>query len=153
MADREKMAYTAGLFDGEGSVSIRKRRPGLTPRTVAPVFCLLVRLSNTDQAMTDFLLATHGGRVQPCKAQNERWLAQWQWQLDSRRGANFLLTIRPWLITKAADADLAIAFQAEVDSHRRGTPLTAAELQRREAFRDELMGRRHSPGRGGRRAA
>lgn len=138
------LAYAAGLFDGEGSVSIRKRRPGLTHGTVAPVFCLLVRLSSTHEPVVHFLLDHFGGRAQP--GTTSAGNAVWQWQLDSQRGATFLTSIRPWMITKADDADLAVAFQAEVNRHRRGLPLTAEEVASREAFRIQLMSRRGTPG-------
>lgn len=60
---REIVAYTAGLFDGEGCILINRRRYSSDNPTYAgrPQYNLQVVIANTDRDIAEWLQTTFGG--------------------------------------------------------------------------------------------
>jgi hypothetical protein len=93
-------AYCAGLFDGEGHVSICIRKTG----------SLQIQIScyNTVKEALLVLQRCYGGKVRACKRRPNRKqsYAWWAWKQD----AFFALTkMLPWLIIKRRKAKFALA--------------------------------------------
>ncbi len=122
MLERD-IAYTAGLVDGEGCITIHQR-PG---RNYIELF-----ITNTDPRMIGWLHERWGGAATWLYPTNPRHKPRGKWEVAARQAAAILPIIRPYLIVKAAQADLALAYQATMG--RQGTrivpPAQRAERDR-----------------------
>lgn len=102
LPSQDALAYVAGLIDADGSIrfktdhSTQKRVP--RPRVV---------IYNTSAPLIDWLCSTFDhGSVTKGNVGREQVLA---WSITAARDVYALLTaVRPWLIVKADDADIAL---------------------------------------------
>lgn len=88
--------YSAGLFDGEGTVyaAIRQSRTKWRPSP-----CVLVCLANTYRPVLDFMQDRWGGSIYG-KKRKDRHKEQFQWVLASKMAYPFLLEIAPFVVIK-----------------------------------------------------
>jgi len=103
-------AYLAGILDGEGTVMLYMRRDAVAMR---------IMVSNTVQQLLTWIAETTGvgtvgnqypaGRKNNFGASNAK--ATYAWGCNSEAAETVLTQIRPYLIVKAAQADLAIETQ------------------------------------------
>lgn len=118
MTENEKLAYFAGLFDGEGCVHARmatsiqiRLQLGMTHeqtvRSFAETFALPVYL--TRHGNKDFFTAVACGR----------------------RVGEILKLLQPFLVTKTLQAEVGILLAAEMGPPFGGHPLTAPQHSRR----------------------
>jgi hypothetical protein len=87
----EELAYAAGLFDGEGSISLVRQKNN---RSHSPQ----VAVASTDHEVLDWLQKRFGGSIvtkQPYKTNHS---VSYDWRLTDRRALNFLQLIRPFLV-------------------------------------------------------
>lgn len=116
------LAYFAGLFDGEGCISIihqtKKGRPYLT---------LMVQIVNTRPWVCQSFKFTFSGRVIFRKAFRKHWQDYWAWAANGKQALDFLRVIKPYLKLKQGEAEVAIKFQ-EMRSTRKYSCLTEAEM-------------------------
>jgi hypothetical protein len=103
-----RLAYLAGLFEGEGFISL-VRRPGSRGRDG---FSLVVGLNMTDREPLELFADTWGGRV-GCYTGKRKHRPLFLWRLTSRKAVAFLEDVRPFLVSDRiiCKADVAIAFQ------------------------------------------
>ena len=132
-ANPSRLAYIAGLFDGEGCVSIsRKKSTGVNPS-----YGLNVSVSNCHRGVLELLQRIYGGYVKhyiETRPNQRNWFT---WQLSGgKMAASFLADIRPYSIIKAEEIDLALEFALRV------TPktfrLTGEEVFLREGYKTQL---------------
>jgi len=111
--NKEQLAYAAGLFDGEGCVSINKvtakgyKKPG---------FQLRASISMTDERMMmQFQEWFYGGcqyRTRP------RAKDYWMWVVVARGARDFLTKVEPYLVIKKPQALVGIEFQNYRDNNQ-----------------------------------
>lgn len=129
-----ELAYAAGVVDGEGCITIR-----LSSRVKAGrpsmVHALALAVSSIDKPLTDWLCERFGGYCStrtPKRALKEVHT----WRCESKTAANVLRVIRPYLLIKAAQADIALEFQAIIPPRGgRDNKLTWSALEARETYR------------------
>lgn len=102
-----ELAWAAGLFEGEGSISISKP----THRNWGH---LMADVPNTDDQIVRFFVERWGGVVQHHPSRGRR-RAYWRWRTASRQAAAFLRDIRPFVITDRVKGriDHGVAFQEQ----------------------------------------
>jgi len=107
--EKTDLAYMAGLFDGEGCIHIAKLKRPESKRGCH--FGLVATIGMTSEFLLELYHSQFGGSVY-CytKPRGNRKLC-WQWIIRSRQAVAFLKAIRPYLLLKADEADLAIEFQ------------------------------------------
>ncbi len=99
-----------------------------------------VTVTSTDTALTDWLREHFGGTV----AQNHRENAArnykdaWKWQLLARHAGAFLQAVRPYLLIKGRQADVALELRSEMGNGRTN-PITPELFARREALAQEMQ--------------
>lgn len=148
-------AYAAGLYDGEGCVSVYNVRPKARKRPVAlyPHWAIRVAVVNTSIEIAAFLFSTFGGSLDThCKAgyRMAKKDSQ-QWYLSARGDIEWFLNgILPFLRYKTREAELALEFLTGVIPNRKGIRLTDQEVKRRDRVVSSI---RALPGRGKRRIA
>ncbi|MBA7663937.1 hypothetical protein ES703_71985 [subsurface metagenome] len=101
-----EVAYIAGLFDGEGSIFIsRDSRSYNNPGS------LVVSLGMTAREPLDLLSRIFGGRTKTHKRYPPH-NTLYDWRLGSKKAEVFLRIVKPYLIVKKEEANLALSFQA-----------------------------------------
>jgi hypothetical protein len=136
--------YAAGLLDGEGCVQLSKQQFKTYIR-----YQLRVQMRMTNPAPLVELQKEYGGSLclgTPPK--NPKHRPTLTWTIVSREAADFLRRVRPWLIVKAEESDLALEFQDGIPQGQRigkSRGLDAAEWARRERIRIELLKAKHRP--------
>jgi hypothetical protein len=122
------MAYAAGIVDGEGCVAIDRYS-----NKDLPSYCyrLKVRVGNTSIDLIEWLKNTFGGNVKTIKPRSKNNKRAWEWYLAGEPAAKFIKLVRPYLLIKKQQADLAIAFQSE--KRGKGYHLTDENRRKEEA--------------------
>ena len=130
-------AYAAGLIDGEGCIRMTQRGKNGGKAFWSGQFTLMVELTNTSKAMTDWLLERLGGTVSYCKAEPHRNARErWHWRVAANKALYTLDAIWPYVIVKRAQAKLGRRFQRYAQYAGRAQTERVAELHKR--FYDEF---------------
>lgn len=104
----EKNIYFAGLFDGEGCISINKivgekqgyKRPG---------FQLRLSITNTNKEVLEEVQKKFGGKLYTRNRKNSR--TYYDWVVVSKQCIEVLESLKPYLIIKKRQAEIALEFQ------------------------------------------
>jgi len=96
----EDRIYIAALLDGEGSVSVLRRKSGKTRNgnIRTPSRITIVSIANTDRNLVEYMMSTAGGRIYT--RMTSRWgkKAVHTWQIGgSLRCKHFLSVIYPYM--------------------------------------------------------
>lgn len=132
-----ELAYIAGLLDGEGCVTIVASHRKRHHPNWSPEYALHVAISNQFMPALEYLKTTTGlGSIHRGKGNN------FTWNISSQRAAEVLKSLRPFLIIKAKQADIAIKFQSllSVWSHQ---ALTENQIQERAYLKREIISLHH----------
>ena len=97
-----RLAYVAGIFDGEGCVNF-----GRTRRTSF----IRASIVNTYLPLLEALKARFGGDIAP-RRRRGGWKRSYEWRIQWTRAVDFLDAISPWLIVKGRQAAVAFAWNA-----------------------------------------
>jgi DNA-directed RNA polymerase subunit RPC12/RpoP len=136
--DPIKLSYIAGLFDGEGSVSIIKTKPAKEGQSFQ--YALHVTISNQDTDVLYFVKDTLTlGGVHNCRGYNYKWIS------SNRGAAIFLKCLAPYLHIKKDRALIGVEFQSLVtkDFHGLKCGLSKEQLDKREQLRQQVLGLNH----------
>lgn len=128
MKDLE-LAYLAGFFDGEGSITILRNNYNRSARRGNPRYDLCVRISNQYLSILLECQKEFGGSIggsQKCNA--------FYWSISSIKAYNFLVIIEPFIKIKKPQLELAKAFQEMKSRRISRVALTEDELNLYEQF-------------------
>jgi hypothetical protein len=110
-----QLAYVAGFFDGEGSIGIY-RGGGTAGRTLR---CQITQ--NISPQSTDPLTACRERWGGSLAVMNRRLKSPaYNWQVNGPKAMGLLCDLRPFLLLKAAQADVAIEWQQNKPTPGRG---------------------------------
>jgi hypothetical protein len=132
-----ELAYLAGFIDGEGSIQIGRGKWLKMRRGYA----LHLSAKQVDPAPLHMLAAAFGGRVIRVKATQPRRLDHYRWGIVSRQAMAALVALRPYLVVKATQADLAIWYQRTMT--RGGKQVSEWAYAERDAFAEALTEVKH----------
>jgi hypothetical protein len=108
-------AWAAGFIDGEGCIYIHRFR---VRRYARHYYALVVSVGQSGKhgrMCLERLQESYGGRVYhhgPDRRANRQ--EKWNWSIRTAAAAEFLARIRPYLIVKADQADVALEFRSLV---------------------------------------
>jgi len=107
------LAYTAGIIDGEGCLSIHKThdKRGLDIRERYTNKLIVV---STDKPMVDFLKENFGGGISFKKSKNINHLNQYAWQIGGKKAIEIVKLVYPYLIIKKRQADVFIEYEKTI---------------------------------------
>lgn len=128
---RDDLIYTAGFFDGEGSIQILKYKK-LT-RAKAHQYFMQVAVGQNDGATLDWMQERFGGGVYLVRRDGSFY-----WKTSNYAGYVFIKKIAPFLKYKKEQADLAIKFYEERIIPSRRRPVSAIESALREEYLIEM---------------
>ena len=122
------LAYMAGLFDGEGCISLARHSSG----RYYNVACYIVM---TNEYILQLFCFRFGGRVSRKynRPMNPKHQPYWRWSISSRQAYHFLKTIYPYLIIKKPQAEVAFKFIEEHTYHTGSYKLTDKQIALKEA--------------------
>ena len=106
---REKLAYLAGIIDGEGTISIWSNQDSKKRGK----FNLRIYFSSTDKCIIDWVCENFGGYQYANNAPSRKpnWKQAYIWVLDRPRTDWFLKEIHDFLIIKKERCAIAIKFR------------------------------------------
>jgi hypothetical protein len=86
-----EIAYTAGLFDGEGSISLvcNRRNRSHSPQ---------IAIASNDREVLSWFQKRWGGSIVTKQPRKPTHSVSYDWRLTDRRALAFLRTIRPFLV-------------------------------------------------------
>lgn len=87
----EKHAYTAGLIDGEGTITLSYIHKADKFRS--PV----ISVSSTTHELLDFLKSTYGGSISPHKTYKQHYKQSWSWKVNYNFALKFLELVLPYM--------------------------------------------------------
>ncbi|MDI6770871.1 MAG: LAGLIDADG family homing endonuclease [Anaerolineales bacterium] len=90
MVDVE-LAYAAGLFDGEGSLSLVRQHGNRWPSPQ-------VSVASTDYEVVHWFQVRFGGSIVTKQPRMSTHSVSYDWRLTDRRALTFLEAIRPYLV-------------------------------------------------------
>lgn len=101
-----EIGYLAGIIDGEGCITITRQKPGTGGRKNWS-YRLYLKVTMGHRETVDRLREMTGvGSVHEQKTAH--WNTAWSWIVSTRDAQGILELVRPHLITKAIEADLAL---------------------------------------------
>lgn len=116
----EKLAYLAGIIDGEGSIMLWKSE--IDPKRRGQ-FNLRINVTSTDKCLTDWLYENFGGHTYECNAPSRKakpnWKKQYIWSVDRPSILKFLKDIYPFLLIKKERCEIAIKFRETFEKRER----------------------------------
>lgn len=89
--DDAELAYAAGLFDGEGSISLVRQNNN---RSHSPQ----VSVASNDCEVLGWLQKRFGGSIVTKQPRKPTHSVSYDWRLTDRRALTFLQLIRPYLV-------------------------------------------------------
>ncbi len=112
-----EIAYIAGLFDGEGYIRINRWKK---PNSTHIRYNLYCGINMTHKPVIGFIQQQFGGSLHEIdrRPKNEKWRPVFNWICGSSAAANFITQLRPYLIVKAPEVDLALEFQRNVEENK-----------------------------------
>lgn len=128
MTKEEKMAYIAGLIDGDGSISLVKKQDKGAKN---PLYYPLVQLSKSRPCLPEFLKEEFGGNIYVSKKEGRKRI-DYRWSLGKcKKCRPFLIEVSGYLKGKDKQAKFLLEF---IDSNPfvRGKHLTDEILINRE---------------------
>jgi hypothetical protein len=96
-----KLAYLAGIIDGEGFVGAYYWLSNCT-------LMYRVQITNTNKELMDYLKEEYGGKYFPLRREKAEHKVGMQWQLNGMQGALLLTRVLPYLRLKRKQAELVI---------------------------------------------
>jgi len=145
------LAYFAGIFDGEGCITIRARnRAYLATGTIKACGYqqLVIYLGNTNEWICRQLQFSFGGSLYCYKSREKTQQDYWSWCATTRNALAFLEAVLPYLRIKKPQAEVAINFQKQKHYHGRRR-LTEEDKAMAEASRILLSNLKKPPSKWG----
>jgi hypothetical protein len=124
---KTQLAYVAGLFDGEGWISVA--RSGRTSKNIIR-YTLQIGIANAYLPVLEEVRADFGGTI---NSQGKTNLQVYTWRAATDIAYDFMQAVRPYLRIKARQADLAIEYLEKVK--RTKGRVTPEELEFREFYK------------------
>lgn len=117
--DELELAYIAGFFDGEGTITIHHRNAS----TKKNWYRVCASVSNTDNTLLELLRDSFGGYISMLRRNGNR-KDIYQWHITSTGAVVFISAIKPYLRQKLDQADVALEFQSTIyHGHVQGRPV------------------------------
>lgn len=139
MATEVDLAYFAGLFDGEGSISIAKVKcTRIRNPSVSFYYRLQVCLVNNDRPVVEWLKSQFGGSICVRNMKGAR-METHCWSCCCQQGLRFLQQVFPYLHIKRRQAEVAIKFQLGKRSPKGIVQLGKKQIAEQQKARDDIM--------------
>jgi hypothetical protein len=130
MLSQTEIAYIAGLFDGEGSISILRNEYNRVARRGFPRYDLCISICNQHHGVLKEVQAEFGGSL----GSNG---SSYYWRASSLKAKIFLEAVQPYLKIKKPQLEIVLLFQ-ELKSQHGTSKMTEDELIIYQSFQDTI---------------
>ena len=129
--------YVAGFFDGEGSVSITRRKPriGASGQPTSPKYILEAIIWNTNRRVLELIQQDFGGVLKRRRPRGNQRKESWGLVWSHGRAYSFLERVFPYLVVKREQAKLGLMYW---ESRKRSKRLPESEIQKRHYFYERM---------------
>lgn len=131
--DKTKLAYLAGIIDGEGTINI-------TYLKARNEYRLRISVVNTNVRLIDWLSSNFGGLAYQAKrhqVKNPTWKDKWEWiYIPSRDRLDLLNALLPFMVIK--DEQLKVALKYLATTSTSGIRLTNEAKNIRKSCFEQL---------------
>ena len=137
MENKIKLAYLAGLLDGEGHFSILYDKKGKTK------FNGVVGIVKTDPSMIHWLKDNFGGSIYHWKGKSKKphWKEKYEWRVYSYHMTDLVKRVLPYLVVKKQHAKILLDFRK---TYVKGRAFRGNEIfEKRYNFRSQLKALHH----------
>jgi len=130
---KDNLAYTAGLIDGEGTITLLRGRA--KDKFRHPV----VSVTSTSPELIEFLHQTYGGVIVNQKVYKSHHKKSWSWKLTYDTAIEFIRQIRPYMreSSKCNRCDMILATYKSLTN--RNGKYTAEQIQSKLAFETAFL--------------
>lgn len=138
MSHTHDLAWAAGFFDGEGFITIQKRKSKVNDKVYEGHY-LRIGINHVAIEPLQFIQKTLGGTIRiqnPDKVVGNRHQRH-SWQMSTSDAAEALKKLMPFLRNKNAVAGLALDFQSTISSNKK--QLTKDVYDLREKYKLEIQ--------------
>ncbi len=133
-----ELAYIAGLLDGEGCITIVKGHHKRLHSNWSPEYALRISVTNQFIPALEYIKSATGlGSIHRDRGKTFKWL------ISCQQAMEFLKVLKPHLLIKAKQADVAIKFQSLLSVWRHPV-LTDAQKLERANLKLDIMKLNHS---------
>ena len=144
---RVSIQYIAGLFDGEGCITIAQTGRGFRAHQVR------CTIGIAHEGIIKAIVKMYGGYIKERKPKQDGYHTLWYWEVNSDSAIRFIRSVLPYLVVKRSQADMALEFHHDcVDPKspkvkllrklrggHTGRRLTTDEIEIREEYRLALQ--------------
>ena len=144
LQDREKLiAYAAGFFDGEGSISTTiKKKIRTETGKMRVISQFRIAVSQTDPRPLSILKQLWSGRIRPIKRDDKLYYKpKFTWRISGNRVVLALTEMLPYLIVKREQAELALELR-KLMGHV-GIKISSEIFDRRLELSNEIVKLKH----------
>jgi len=150
MLRKTLLSYIAGFVDGEGCITIIKHNTHSKAGGKSPHYQSAVAIAMTDPRVLEIIQKNFGGslrkRDKSASWKKKHWKQVYHWSIVAQQAIPFIKAIRPYLILKAEEADIAIELQQHIIDRRKDmyggkrgrNPLSDEVLAHRESLRQKI---------------
>ena len=124
-------AYAAGIFDGEGSVSVTRSHVGRWPSPQ-------VSVASTDYELMEWLKLRFGGSISTKQPRQPQHSLSYDWKLTDRRALHFLQVVRPFVVLQRKIRRCDLLLLAYLGCTPRNGRYTKEMLQKKQDFLNEF---------------
>ena len=132
--EESKIAYLAGIIDGEGTITIAKSKVRKGRKN--HLYSLRMQVANSDKRLIDWLKENFGGSIHIMREGHGRKF--YQWTLGSKDTYRLLKEIKKYSIIKGEQADIGIKFYQRTLSHKPGRKVSMWLNEKREELFQEM---------------
>ena len=139
------LSYLAGIIDSDGCISITKVRPNGLNKTCRHF--LVVSIQMQEKRVIDFLAKKFDRNVIRHKKRGHQKRDSFRVTWQAINAMELLKKVKPYLIGKKDQADIAIQFQNHISSinrRGRGKRISKEEIIKRDKFHQEISQLKHS---------
>ena len=126
------LQYIAGFFDAEGCVYIHKSN-----------FMLRIIIGQTNKDVLNFIQNYFGGKIRKKtniqQTDGYKRKQSWTWELTSKNTTYFMECIKPYILEKKEQIEVAIKYQIHDLIMHTTTKLSVDEISTREKYRVKLV--------------
>ena len=134
IVEATKLAYFAGIIDGEGTITLERHSP-TSLKHPSPTFSASLYVSNTNMDVLKALQDTFCGSIAKHKQNSVSQKEIYRWRLYGTKAISVIGLVSPYLIIKRKQAEIVLAYQIRPKEKLTGKVrrLTIDELNYRES--------------------
>jgi len=108
MKGRTIYAYTAGMIDGDGCISLRKKT---SPGRRGYIFGISVSVGSTDEWLCQWLKMQFGSAIHAPRMKKSTWKQYYLWAIADKKAYELLKLVKPYLQIKRQQAEVCMLYQ------------------------------------------